>query len=107
MNTLKFENSIRKLTPRSLSLIHISYVPYEIIGIEDGHEFDLGGGVIVEAVLLPGHTPGQCGYYDRQKHLLFCGDITGIGSRPKGTPYGEFCTVEAMLSLIHISPRRC
>jgi glyoxylase-like metal-dependent hydrolase (beta-lactamase superfamily II) len=83
-----------------------AYVPYEIIGIEDGHEFDLGGGVIVEAVLLPGHTPGQCGYYDRQKHLLFCGDITGIGSRPKGTPYGEFCTVEAMSeALKKLQPR--
>ena len=73
-----------------------AYVPYEIIGIEDGHEFDLGGGVIVGSGVASGTYAGQCGYYDRQKHLLFCGDITGIGRRPKGTPYGEFCTVEAM-----------
>ena len=37
---------------------------------------------------------------------LFCGDITGIGSRPKGTPYGEFCTVEAMSeALKKLQPR--
>ena len=83
-----------------------NYRPYEIIGIEDGHEFDLGGGVIVEAVLLPGHTPGQCGYYDRARHLLFSGDTTGFGARPKGTPYGEFCTVEAMAEALRkLQPR--
>ncbi|BFL38285.1 hypothetical protein K380107A5_36560 [Holdemania massiliensis] len=73
-----------------------NYVPYEIIGIEDGHLFDLGDGYLVEAVLLPGHTPGQCGFYDHHHHILFSGDTTGIGSRPKGTAYGEFCTVEAL-----------
>lgn len=83
-----------------------NYVPYEIMGIDDGHQFDLGEGYIVEAVLLPGHTPGQCGFYDHHNHILFCGDTTGIGSRPKGTPFGEFCTVEAMHdALVKLQPR--
>lgn len=73
-----------------------TYKPFEIIGIPDNYEFDLGGGYIVEAVLLPGHTPGMCGYWDHHTNIIYSGDDTGMGNRPKGTPYGEFCTVEAM-----------
>ncbi|MGN1054191.1 MAG: MBL fold metallo-hydrolase [Erysipelotrichaceae bacterium] len=83
-----------------------TYKPYELIGVEDGHIFDLGEGYEVEAVLIPGHTPGQCGYYDRHNHILFCGDVTGTAPRPKGTPYGEYCTVEAMYdALVKLEPR--
>ena len=83
-----------------------TYRPYEIVGVEDGHEFDLGEGWVVEAVLLPGHTPGQCGYYDRHHRILFCGDLTGIGQRKPQAPYSEFCTVEALHdALIRLKPR--
>ena len=83
-----------------------TYKPYELIPVEDGHIFDLGDGYEVEAVLIPGHTPGQCGYYDRHNHILFCGDVTGTSPRPKGTLYGEYCTVEAMHdALVKLQPR--
>lgn len=74
----------------------IPYRPYEIIGVEDGHCFDLGDGYIVEAVLLPGHTPGQCGYYDHQNHTIFIGDMTGIATALPNEPYAQYCTVQAM-----------
>ena len=73
----------------------IPWHKYEIVGVEDGHIFDLGGGYEVEAVLLPGHTPGHCAYYDRRQHILFQGDTTGIGSYP-GVPNRQYCSVEAL-----------
>ncbi|MBE6103921.1 MAG: MBL fold metallo-hydrolase [Erysipelotrichaceae bacterium] len=83
-----------------------NYKPYEIVGVENGHEFDLGNGYIVEAVLLPGHTPGMCGYWDHQTDAFFIGDTTGMGNKPAGEPYGEFCTVEAMHDeLVKVLPR--
>ncbi len=74
----------------------IEYKPYEIVGIPNHYEFDLGQGYIVEAILIPGHTPGQCGYFDHQTGCFFIGDTTGIGGKPKGAPFREMCTVEAM-----------
>jgi glyoxylase-like metal-dependent hydrolase (beta-lactamase superfamily II) len=45
----------------------------------DGHVFDLGGGVTVEAVHLPGHTRGHSGF--RMDGVFFLSDIdlTGFG----------------------------
>lgn len=74
----------------------VPYHHYNIVGIDDGYKFDLGNDYIVEAILLPGHTPGQCGYYDHQNHTIFVGDITGIGKRIPGETYGKYCTVESM-----------
>ena len=48
-------------------------------GFTDGHIFDLGGGVNVEAVHLPGHTRGHSGF--RMDDVFFLSDIdlTGFG----------------------------
>ncbi len=73
----------------------IKYSPYQIIGVEDGHKFDLGQGYEVEAVLLPGHTPGQCGYLDLHNMTLFSGDTSGITKAKPNEPYAENCTVLA------------
>lgn len=84
----------------------VPYHEYDIVGIEDGHLFDLGDGYIVEAVLLPGHTPGQCGYYDHHNHTIFIGDMTGIGKRIPDEPYAEYCSVKAMnRALKKLAPR--
>jgi glyoxylase-like metal-dependent hydrolase (beta-lactamase superfamily II) len=84
----------------------IKYQPWKINGVKNNHLFDLGGGYIVEAILIPGHTAGQCGYYDHQTGCFFVGDLTGIGGKPKGAPYREFCCVEAMHDeLEKIQPR--
>ena len=83
----------------------VPYHEYEIIGVPDGHLFDLGGGYTVEAVHLPGHTPGQCAYFDYNNHTIFTGDTTGI-SRVPGEPFEEFCTVTALRNaLLRLKPR--
>ncbi len=41
--------------------------------IEDGRVFDLGG-IEIEALYLPGHTPGEIVLLDRADRLLFSGD---------------------------------
>lgn len=48
-------------------------------GFTDGHVFDLGGGVDIEAVHLPGHTRGHSGF--RMDGVFFLSDIdlTGFG----------------------------
>ena len=84
----------------------ISYKKYEVIGVDDGYRFDLGSGYEVEAVLLPGHTPGQCAYYDLHNRTIFIGDTTGIGTAVEGEPFDDFCTVEAMYdALVRLQPR--
>lgn len=40
---------------------------------EDGQTWDLGG-MVLEAIEIPGHTPGSIGLYCRKKRLFFSGD---------------------------------
>lgn len=74
----------------------IPFTPWEPIGIENGHLFDLGKGYLVEAVYLTGHTPGQCAYYDHVNHDIFVGDCNSCGmpQRPD-EPFAENYTVQA------------
>lgn len=48
-------------------------------GFSDGHAFDLGGGVTVEAVHLPGHTRGHSGFRIERVFFLSDIDLTGFG----------------------------
>jgi glyoxylase-like metal-dependent hydrolase (beta-lactamase superfamily II) len=48
-------------------------------GFSDGHVFDLGGGVTVEAVHLPGHTRGHSGFRIDGVFFLSDIDLTGFG----------------------------
>ncbi len=48
-------------------------------GFEDGHVFDLGGGVAVEAMHLPGHTRGHSGLIIDNVFFLSDIDLTGFG----------------------------
>jgi glyoxylase-like metal-dependent hydrolase (beta-lactamase superfamily II) len=48
-------------------------------GFQDGHVFDLGGGTAVEAVHLPGHTRGHCGFRVGEVFFLSDIDLTGFG----------------------------
>ena len=48
-------------------------------GFGDGHVFDLGGGVRVEAVHLPGHTRGHSGFRIGEVFFLSDIDLTGFG----------------------------
>ena len=49
-----------------------------IQGIEPGTIFDLGG-FKLEAIPIPGHTPGSLVLLEREKQLLFSGDTIGSG----------------------------
>ena len=49
----------------------LSYPPFE--PVEDGHVFNLGG-VELEVIYLPGHTPGEIVLLDRRDRMLFAGD---------------------------------
>lgn len=48
-------------------------------GFGDGHVFDLGGGVTVEAMHLPGHTRGHSGFAIGEVFFLSDIDLTGFG----------------------------
>lgn len=48
-------------------------------GFEEGHVFDLGGGVTVEAMHLPGHTRGHSGLIIDNVFFLSDIDLTGFG----------------------------
>lgn len=47
--------------------------------IGDGHKFDLGGGTLLEALLMPGHTPGSIVLLNRANGDCFTGDAFGSG----------------------------
>ena len=47
--------------------------------LHDGDVFDLGG-VRLEAILVPGHTPGSCVLYEPERLWLFTGDTVGSGA---------------------------
>ncbi len=51
----------------------------DAVGFSDGHVFDLGGGVTVEAVHLPGHTKGHSGFRIGDVFFLSDIDLTGFG----------------------------
>jgi glyoxylase-like metal-dependent hydrolase (beta-lactamase superfamily II) len=48
-------------------------------GFGDGHVFDLGGGVTIGAVHLPGHTRGHSGFQIAEVFFLSDIDLTGFG----------------------------
>ena len=54
--------------------------------LEDGMQFDLGGGRIVTAYECPGHSKGEMIFLDEQTRTLFCGDALnfnlGVGAEP-------------------------
>lgn len=61
--------------------------------LSDGMKFDLGG-ITLETVALPGHTPGSIMMLDRENGRLFSGDTIGSGNiwlqLPGCTPLHEY-----------------
>lgn len=45
---------------------------------DEGYQFDLGG-LIVNTVMIPGHTPGSMLFFVKDKDLCFSGDAIGSG----------------------------
>jgi glyoxylase-like metal-dependent hydrolase (beta-lactamase superfamily II) len=54
----------------------------DAIGLEDGHRFDLGGGIGAEIVHLPGHTRGHSGVMVPDAGVCFVGDVDLSGFGP-------------------------
>lgn len=72
---------------------------YELIGVPDGHIFDLGDGHEVELVWLGGHSPGMAAYLDKKNRIVFpgddlCSDVSGVasGGRP-GMPNRQYANL--------------
>jgi glyoxylase-like metal-dependent hydrolase (beta-lactamase superfamily II) len=76
------------------------YVPRpDAHGFTDGHVFDLGGGVTVEAVHLPGHTRGHSGF--RMDGVFFLSDIDLTGFGPYyGDVWSDLEDFEASLAKV-------
>ncbi|MDR1204198.1 MAG: MBL fold metallo-hydrolase, partial [Peptococcaceae bacterium] len=79
----------------------IPFRPYEIREIANHQIFDLGG-CEIEAILMPGHSPGGMCFLDRRDRVLFSGDALmdpfptsfRAALRPE-TPGREYATVAA------------
>ncbi len=68
-------------------------------GFDDGDVFDLGGGVTVEAVHLPGHTRGHSGF--RMDGVFFLSDIDLTGFGPYyGDAWSDLEDFEASLAKV-------
>ena len=74
----------------------VKFSHFEIRTFQNGHIFDLGNNYQVEVMWLPGHTPGNCGFLDKQNHVYFTGDITIMGCCDKTMPYHEYACIETM-----------
>lgn len=48
--------------------------PVRVYPVFEGDLFDLGGGVLIEAAELPGHTAGSLVFIDRSRHVAYIGD---------------------------------
>lgn len=72
------------------------FSPYEVIGVDNHHLFDLGQGYIVELIHLPGHTAGQSGFLDHQNGCFFIGDVTSAFGGDEKELYPEFCTINSL-----------
>jgi len=81
-------------------LDEFSYAPRpDAQGFTDGHVFDLGGGVKVEAVHLPGHTRGHSGF--RMDGVFFLSDIDLSGFGPYyGDVWSDLEDFEASLTKV-------
>ena len=69
---------------------------YRIVGVKDGHKFNLGGEYEIEVFFQGGHSAGHAAYLDKQNRIVFTGDniicdTSGCGSVniPKAGPHGE------------------
>lgn len=49
-----------------------------LVGVEDGHELDLGGGRRLELLYTPGHAKHHIGIWDSDTGAIFSGDSVGV-----------------------------
>lgn len=74
---------------------------YEIVGVPDGHIFNLGGDYDVELVFTGGHANEHAMFLDKKGRFLFagdnvCSDVTGCGNG--GGKYANLSTFSKALT---------
>ncbi len=77
-----------------------AYREFELIGVPDGHVWDLGDGHEVELVWTAGHQPGHAMFLDKKSRTLFtgddvCSDVIGCGSPRDFKHYKEYMNVQS------------
>lgn len=70
--------------------------------VQEGDVLDLGGGVHLEFIHTPGHSPGHMCIYLREKRLLFTGDhVLGAGTTGINTQHGDMAAyIESLKKLL-------
>ena len=66
------ENTYYIESPAKIGLVRLNDT--EVCLIDEGARFDLGGGRVVTAYYLPGHTPGSIVLLLKEDRILFSGD---------------------------------
>jgi glyoxylase-like metal-dependent hydrolase (beta-lactamase superfamily II) len=80
----------------------VPFKEYELIGVKDGHIFDLGGGYEIELIHTAGHSMGHAGFLDKQARIFFAGDdacVGGLqccGGGQEKFEHKEYASVEAL-----------
>lgn len=62
------------------------------LSLEEGDAFSLGG-IDIEAIAVPGHTPGMTVLLDKQERIAFFGDACGVFTmllRPESSSVAEY-----------------
>jgi len=71
--------SVRAATGEMFSL-YGEAIPIDaerVHAVEDGERFDLGNGIIIEAIYSPGHAPHHVCYFEPEGRTLYTGDAAG------------------------------
>jgi len=79
MNVYGLEGQVRDDFARQIQEEFFYQARDDARGFDDGQVFDLGGGVRVEAMHLPGHTRGHSGFRIGNVFFLSDIDLTGFG----------------------------
>ncbi len=76
--------------------------------LADGNRIDLGDGIVLRVIHIPGHTPGSCGYYWESEQILFAGDsVQGISTPGGSLPIlCDFAAYEKSLERLQALPIR-
>lgn len=88
------------------------YKDYELIGVPDGHIFNLGGNYDVELIWTAGHSAGQVFFLDKVGRNLFAGDNVisdriACGSGPReGVKYSQYCNLTTYRDRLEIVCKR-
>jgi glyoxylase-like metal-dependent hydrolase (beta-lactamase superfamily II) len=76
------------------------YKDYNLVGVPDGHIFNLGGDYDVEVIWTGGHAAGHAMYLAKKDKYLFagddvCSDVIGCGSGPRaGMFYQQYTNIQ-------------